>query len=224
MFVVNSNSVEMIKRLKKNIKDTKPAVDAHKTILFPLDYSFKAIGEFSEVLLEKPRGRDAKFTGSLEDEMASDADKLIVTQSNAEVVKLNNNMLSEWEGFSEMFHTLLISPLQLSWIDLSFNDFKNISSALLEFSNLSVLYFHANNVSKLSEVEKLASLPNLRSLALHGNPIENSEGYKQYVISRIPQLKSLDFATIIRSDRVTADVWKKMISPKKTKKTKVETT
>ena len=47
MFVVNSNSVEMIKRLKKNIKDTKPAVDAHKTILFPLDYSFKAIGEFS---------------------------------------------------------------------------------------------------------------------------------------------------------------------------------
>ena len=87
-----------------------------------------------------------------------------------------------------------------------------------------MLYFHANNVSKLSEVEKLASLPNLRSLALHGNPIENSEGYKQYVISRIPQLKSLDFATIIRSDRVTADVWKKMIAPKKTKKTKVETT
>lgn len=37
----------MIKRLKKNIKDTKPAVDAHKTILFPLDYSFKAISEFS---------------------------------------------------------------------------------------------------------------------------------------------------------------------------------
>ena len=53
----------MIKRLKKNIKETKPAVDAHKTILYPLDYSFKAISEFSEVLLEKPRGRDAKFTG-----------------------------------------------------------------------------------------------------------------------------------------------------------------
>lgn len=65
---------------------------------------------------------------SLEDEVASEADKLIVTQSNAEVVKLNNNMLSDWEGFSEMLHTLLISPLQLSWIDLSFNDFKNINS------------------------------------------------------------------------------------------------
>lgn len=90
----------------------------------------------------------------------------------------------------------------------------------MEFSNLSVLYFHANNVSKLSEVDKLGSLVNLRSLAVHGNPIENSEGYKQYVISKIPQLKTLDFATIIKSDRVTADVWKTMISkkPKSTKK------
>ena len=71
--------------------------------------------------------------------MASDADKLIVTQSNAEVVKLNNNMLSEWEGFSEMFHTLLISPLQLSWIDLSFNDFKNISSVSFQHDNIIAL-------------------------------------------------------------------------------------
>lgn len=80
LVVVNSNSVNMIKRLKKNIKDTKPAVDTHKTILFPLDYSFKAVSDFSgwsyqsmflalhgfrdvEVLFEKPRGRDAKFTG-----------------------------------------------------------------------------------------------------------------------------------------------------------------
>ena len=80
-----------------------------------------------------------------------------------------------------------------------------------------MFYFHANNVSKLSEVDKLASLTNLRSVALHGNPIENSEGYKQYILSKIPQLKSLDFATIIKSERVTADVWKGMIAPKKTK-------
>jgi len=86
-----------------------------------------------------------------------------------------------------------------------------------------VLYFHGNNVSKLSEVDKLASLTNLRTMALHGNPIENSDGYKQYIISKIPQLKSLDFTAIIKSDRVTADVWKKMISPRKTKSTKKTT-
>ena len=86
-----------------------------------------------------------------------------------------------------------------------------------------MLYFHANNVSKLSEVDKLGSLMNLRSLAIYGNPIESSDGYKQYVISKIPQLKTLDFSTIIKSERVTADVWKKMITPKKTKSTKKAT-
>lgn len=86
-----------------------------------------------------------------------------------------------------------------------------------------MFYFHGNNVSKLSEVDKLGSLTNLRTLALHGNPIENTDGYKQHILSKIPQLKSLDFATIIKSDRVTADVWKKMIAPKKTKSTKKAT-
>ena len=64
--------------------------------------------------------------------MASDADKLIIAQSDAEVVKLNNNMLSDWNGFSDMLHTLLISPLQLAWIDLSFNDLKNIHPVSLK--------------------------------------------------------------------------------------------
>ena len=58
--------------------------------------------------------------------MTSDSGKLIITQSDAEVVRLNNNMLSSWDGFSDTFHTLLLSPLQLSWIDLSFNDLKSI--------------------------------------------------------------------------------------------------
>lgn len=50
--VVNGNKVRMsLKQLKKNIKETKPAVDTHKTILFPLDYSFKAISEFSGELI-----------------------------------------------------------------------------------------------------------------------------------------------------------------------------
>ena len=65
---------------------------------------------------------------SIEDEVASEGDKLIVSQSTAEVIKLNNNMITDWDGFSDMVHTLLISPLQLSWLDLSFNDLKSIHS------------------------------------------------------------------------------------------------
>jgi hypothetical protein len=34
-----------------------------------------------------------------------------------------------------------------------------------------VLYMHGNNISRLSEVRKLAALPALQKLTLHGNPV-----------------------------------------------------
>lgn len=44
--------------------------------------------------------------------------------------------------------------------------------------NLSVLYLHGNSIQRLGEVNKLAILPRLRSLTLHGNPVEEEKGYR----------------------------------------------
>lgn len=49
---------------------------------------------------------------------------------------------------------------------------------LTTFFNLSVLYLHGNSIQRLGEVNKLAILPRLRSLTLHGNPIEEEKGYR----------------------------------------------
>ena len=49
---------------------------------------------------------------------------------------------------------------------------------LTTFFNLSVLYLHGNSIQRLGEVNKLAALPRLRSLTLHGNPIEEEKGYR----------------------------------------------
>lgn len=49
---------------------------------------------------------------------------------------------------------------------------------LTTFFNLSVLYLHGNSIHRLGEVNKLAVLPRLRSLTLHGNPIEEEKGYR----------------------------------------------
>lgn len=49
---------------------------------------------------------------------------------------------------------------------------------LTTFFNLSVLYLHGNGIQRLGEVNKLAILPRLRSLTLHGNPIEEEKGYR----------------------------------------------
>ena len=53
----------------------------------------------------------------------------------------------------------------------------------------------------MKEIDKLAGLCQLRSLTLHGNPIEDSKDYRNYVINKIPQLEKLDFSKITKADR-----------------------
>ena len=53
----------------------------------------------------------------------------------------------------------------------------------------------------MNEVDKLAGLHHLRSLTLHGNPIEDSKDYRNYIIHKIPQLEKLDFSKITKADR-----------------------
>ena len=76
-----------------------------------------------------------------------------------------------------------------------------------------MLYLHGNNVGRIAEIDKLSSLPRLKSLTLHGNPIESNVGYRQYVICHLPQLQTFDFSGITKSDRATSETWRTMISP-----------
>ncbi len=85
---------------------------------------------------------------------------------------------------------------------------------LLELPNLTTIYLHGNNIVTLAQVDKLSQLDNLKSLTLHGNPIEINSGYRFYVLSRVPQLQTLDFSGITKSDRASCETWKTMIVPK----------
>ena len=82
--------------------------------------------------------------------------------------------------------------------------------ALLNLPNLRMLYFHGNSIGSLSQVNKLSQLSLLRTLTLHGNPIEVEPGYKQHVLSVLPHLQTFDFSGITKSDRATADTWSKL--------------
>ncbi|KAM4795309.1 leucine-rich repeat-containing protein 51 [Rhinophrynus dorsalis] len=173
----------------------------------PVDFSFKCINSMEDVLQENPRQGPRPLARSEDGKLLSQA------------VRLNNNTLTDLNGFREMVEKLLSDPSQLSWIDLSFNDLSNIDPALTTYRHLSVLNLHSNSISRLSEVDKLAALPNLKSLTLHGNPIEAERGYRCYVLSVLPQLKSLDFSAVTKQDRVTANVWRQMnIRPKRVRR------
>ncbi|KAG5461230.1 MAG: hypothetical protein BJ554DRAFT_6608, partial [Olpidium bornovanus] len=63
---------------------------------------------------------------------------------------------------------------------------------------------HANEIQHLCEVDKLAALPKLHTLTLHGNPMENVRGYRLYVVYRLPNLRHLDFCAVTKAERATA--------------------
>ncbi|XP_033063370.1 leucine-rich repeat-containing protein 51 isoform X2 [Trachypithecus francoisi] len=131
----------------------------------PLDYSFRSIHVIEDLVNEEPR------TG-LRPLKRSKSGKSL-TQS----LWLNNNVLNDLRDFNQVASQLLEHPENLAWIDLSFNDLTSIDPVLTTFFNLSVLYLHGNSIQNLGEVNKLAVLPRLRSLTLHGNPMEEEKGY-----------------------------------------------
>ncbi|KAM4845361.1 leucine-rich repeat-containing protein 51 isoform 3-T10 [Thomomys bottae] len=109
------------------------------------------------------------------------------------------------------------SLTQSLWLNNNvITDLRDFNQVLTTFFNLSVLYLHGNSIQRLGEVNKLAVLPRLRSLTLHGNPIEEEKGYRQYVLCTLPRVTTFDFSGVTKADRTTAEVWKRMnIKPKK---------
>nr|XP_035121453.2 leucine-rich repeat-containing protein 51 isoform X1 [Callithrix jacchus] len=170
----------------------------------PLDYSFRSIHIIQDLVNEEPR------TG-LRTLKRSKSGKSL-TQS----LWLNNNVLNDLRDLNQVASKLLEHPENLAWIDLSFNDLTSIDPVLTTFFNLSILYLHGNSIQHLGEVNKLAILPRLRSLTLHGNPMEEEKGYRQYVLCTLPHITTFDFSGVTKADRTTAEVWKRMnIKPKK---------
>ena len=81
---------------------------------------------------------------------------------------------------------------------------------ILSYPELKVLNLHGNGIERMAEIDKLASLSNLRSLTVHGNPVEDTKGYRDYIINKIPQLEKLDFSKITKADRECAKTMSKL--------------
>ena len=130
-------------------------------------------------------------------------------------VRLSNNHITSIEGtegdelsrLSTALNEVVVDIGALRWIDLSFNQISRVGDAMAAFPRVTVLYLHANNISSFSQVKPLGELKDLRSLTLHGNPIEDKKHYRTFVIHMIPTLTHLDFSTITRQDRETAAAW-----------------
>ncbi|XP_067841711.1 leucine rich repeat containing 51 [Heptranchias perlo] len=175
-----------------------------------VDYSFRQLDTLSGSLVLTPR------TGFRPNQYTED--KKLMSCS----LRLSHNRLSDLSGLNQLIENLFVEPNRLFWIDLSFNSFSSIDPILILCRNLQILNLHGNQILELFEVDKLASLPHLRSLTLHGNPVELMKGYRSYMVGNIPQLKSLDFSTITKQDRSTAAVMKSFTKQKRIVKRKYD--
>ena len=120
----------------------------------------------------------------------------------ASTVRFNNNHISELTGLRATLDFILFDRHLLTWLDLSFNGIAAVDEDLTSLTSLRVLYFHANQLTRLQEVAKLATLPQLTSLTLHGNPLEEATPrYRTRVLLLLPGLKRLDFSSVTRRDR-----------------------
>ncbi|KAG8436500.1 hypothetical protein GDO86_007557 [Hymenochirus boettgeri] len=173
----------------------------------PVDFTFKCINSVEDILLKEPRPGPRAIKCSEDGKLMSQA------------LNLSYNTLTDIRGFREVVNKLLVEPNKLSWIDLSFNNLSAIDSVLTGYCNLSILNLHGNSIRQFSQVDKLAALPNLKRLTLHGNPIDEEQSYRSYVLSVLPQLKSLDFCAVSKQDRVTANTWRRMnIRPRRVRR------
>lgn len=89
---------------------------------------------------------------------------------------------------------------------------------LLNYPSLKTIYLHGNHIDNVAEIDKLAGLPNLKSLSCHGNPIEHIKGYKNYILSNLPQIQKLDFTTITKADRELSNNWNRKFGARFRKK------
>ena len=92
---------------------------------------------------------------------------------------------------------------KLEYLNLALNNISRIEN-LGGCESLRKLDFTVNFISELTSVERLKENKLLRELYLTGNPCTQYEGYREYVIATLPQLKQLDGKEIERSERIQA--------------------
>ena len=162
-----------------------------------------------------PGGAMKMEQGSEEDKRKKKIDYVVNT------ILLNNNMIRELAGFSETLTYVLPhgDPTKLRWLNLSYNYLVKIDIDILNFPCLKTLSLHGNYINDLEEVRKLQELPELHSLTLNGNPIEEIKGYRLYVLGLMYAhnecLKKLDTVIISNHEFDNAIVWNERLQVSK---------
>ena len=88
---------------------------------------------------------------------------------------------------------------RLQWIDLSHNHIVDINLDFSVLTELKSLYLHCNYIKDMNELCSL-SQNQIKSLTIHGNPIENIPNFRLFIISILPKLRRIDTVLISKKE------------------------
>lgn len=89
----------------------------------------------------------------------------------------------------------------MQYLNLAINNIEKVEN-LERCESLEKLDLTLNFIGNIESVCSLKHNLNLRQLYLTGNPCAEFEGYREYVIAKVPQLDYLDNKDITRSERI----------------------
>uniref|UniRef100_A0A8C8VEP0 Leucine-rich repeat-containing protein 6 n=1 Tax=Pelusios castaneus TaxID=367368 RepID=A0A8C8VEP0_9SAUR len=114
---------------------------------------------------------------------------------NLKILYLQNNLIPKIENVSKL--------KKLEYLNLALNNIERIEN-LEGCEELQKLDLTANFIGELSSIEVLKHNIHLKELFLVGNPCTEFEGYRQFVVAVLHQLKCLDGKEIERSEKIQA--------------------
>ncbi|XP_077606082.1 dynein axonemal assembly factor 11 isoform X1 [Crocuta crocuta] len=111
------------------------------------------------------------------------------------ILYLQNNLIGKIENVSKL--------KKLEYLNLALNNIEKIEN-LEGCERLTKLDLTVNFIGELSSVKTLQHNIHLKELFLMGNPCADFDGYRQFVVATLQQLKWLDGKEIERSERIQA--------------------
>ncbi|NWI88307.1 TILB protein, partial [Pitta sordida] len=111
------------------------------------------------------------------------------------ILYLQNNLIPKLENVGKL--------KKLEYLNVALNNIERIEN-LEGCEELRKLDLTANFIGELSSIESLKYNIHLKELFLVGNPCTEFEGYRQFVVATLHQLKYLDSKEIERSERIKA--------------------
>ncbi|XP_057388362.1 dynein axonemal assembly factor 11 isoform X1 [Balaenoptera acutorostrata] len=112
------------------------------------------------------------------------------------ILYLQNNLIGKIENVSKL--------KKLEYLNLALNNIEKIENLEAGCEGLTKLDLTVNFIGELSSVKTLQHNIHLKELFLMGNPCADFDGYRQFVVATLQQLKWLDGREIERSERIQA--------------------